>query len=261
MSLTPGSDGIVIKGGKNTVIDLNGQTIDATSIAGESKDAVFAVRRGGTLTLNGDGSVDGSKTDSVYTAVKLTVKNDSQLGDPANVVINGGTYKGTYYAVTGSGLRQNVNLVINNGTFIGTTKDDAQAVYHPQDGVATLNDGTYSGSTCVVVKAGKMTINGGTYVADGKAETFVHQAGWKNTGDCIAIEACDYPGTKPIVEINGGTFTSVNAKPVASYAQTGYTRITKFVKGGKFNKELDADLIADGYEQVQDGDWWIVKQI
>jgi len=260
ITLADGQQSILVD--KNLTFDLNGQTIEATSLAGDTKDAVFAVKRGGTLTLNGTGTVDGSKVGSVYSAVKTTVKNETAEGPVAKLIINGGTYKGTYYAVTGNGSRQNTDVTINNGTFEGTTAGDSMAYFHPENGVLTINSGTFKGNDCIVVKSGTVKINNGTFEANGAMKEFEHSGnGWNCTGDCFIVEACDYPGQLPTVEITGGTFSSTNGKPVASYAQEGYTRITKFVKGGKFNKELDADLIADGYEQVQDGDWWIVKQI
>jgi hypothetical protein len=256
IALEENSDSLIID--KNVTIDLNEKTISAKKL--NNSDSIFSVKRGATLTLSGNGKVE-SNDDSVYSAIKLTIKGETPTGESANVIINDGTYHGKYYAITGNGIRQNTDVVINNGKFKGTTVDDSMAIFQPQNGNMIINDGEFEGSTCIVIKSGKLTINGGKFIANGKNEAFKHSgSGWNNTGDCFVVEACNYPGSIPNVEITGGTFISENGAPVASYYQDGYEdkRLTKFVKGGKFNKELDSDLIADGYEQKQDGDFYIV---
>ena len=206
-------------------IDIDGNVLDSEGLgtSANTKDSLLAVRRGGTLILEdsaGAGLVDGSKAGTIYAAVKLTEKGEDAEGEAAKVVINGGSYKGTYYAVTGNGSRQNTDVVINGGKFEGTAVNDSMAVYHPQNGVFVVNGGEFAGSTCFVQKSGKVTVNGGTFTANGVAQDFVHnRSGWNNTGDCFVVEACDYPGLLPEVEILGGTFISENGKPVASYAQ------------------------------------------
>lgn len=251
---------IVVPEGKVATIDLNGNSISTTGLDDQNtSDTVVAVRRGGTLILedtspDASGVVDGAQAPSIYNALKLTERGEPADGDPAKIVVESGTYKGTYYGISGNGGRQNTDVTINGGKFEGATPDDSVAVYQPQNGKLVINGGEFIASTCVVQKSGQAIINGGTFTGNGIAQPFVHNKnGWNNTGDCFVVESCNYPGSTPIVEINGGTFTSENGKPVASYAQAGYSRITKFVKGGTFNKELDADLVADGYVQVADG--------
>lgn len=53
-----------------------------------------------------------------------------------------------------------------------------------------------------------------------------------------------------------------NAAPVASYAQAGHERLTHFVFGGTFSKQIDEELVADGFEQVKaaDGQWTVQKK-
>jgi major membrane immunogen (membrane-anchored lipoprotein) len=252
IALEENSDSLIID--KNVTIDLNEKTISAKKL--NNSDSIFSVKRGATLTLSGNGKVE-SNDDSVYSAIKLTVKGETPTGESANVIINDGTYHGKYYAITGNGQRGDTDLTINGGTF----NSDALAIYHPQNGKLTINGGTFESNDCIIVKSGTVKITGGLFKSTGEKVEFKHNGnGWNETGDCFAVEACDYPGLIPNVEITGGTFISENGAPVASYYQDGYEdkRLTKFVKGGKFNKELDSDLIADGYEQKQDGDFYIV---
>ena len=112
---------LVVPEGKTITVDLNGMQIGSDGLAGtNTSDSIFAVRRGGTLILEdasdaGTGTVDGSKVRTIYAAVKLTEKGEQSDGEAASVVINSGTYVGTYYAVTGNGSRQNTNVTINGG--------------------------------------------------------------------------------------------------------------------------------------------------
>lgn len=114
------------------------------------------------------------------------------------------------------------------------------------------------------VKCGNVTIAGGTFKGVGPAVPFKHSGNGANpTGDAVIVEACDYPGGYPTISVTGGTFLSDNASGIASYAQTGHeaARPTKFITGGTFSNEIPADLIADGYELVQEGDKYVVKQV
>jgi hypothetical protein len=230
---------------------LNNQTISATELSGISYDSILSVKRGGTLTLNGKGVVDASKSNGkIYAALKLTVKGESNNGDCAKVIINDGTYQATYYAITGNGTRNNTDITINNGIFKGIASDST-SIYHPQDGKMIINSGTFSGADCIVIKSGDVKINGGVFKSFGVKKDYKHDGnGWSNTGDCFVVEASDYSKSQPTIEITGGVFISENGKPIASYSQDGYDsqRVVKFVKGGVFNKPIEEALIADGFK-------------
>lgn len=273
MKLPDGDKGVLIKPGKDMTIDLNGQTISATTLAkaseGGNQDAILAVKRGAKLMLNGNGTVSGSgATSGIMVPIKLTVKGESAEGADAEVVVNDGTYKGRQYVVCGNGTRQGGVLTINDGTFdAGTESDDAKegttAIYQPMRCKTTINGGSFIGTTGVVIKCGSCVVNGGTFNGTGAQVEFEHYGnGWYSTGDAFAVEACNYPGGVPEVKILGGEFVSKNGSPIASYAQTGYEdkRLVKFVYGGTFNKKIEDDLIADGYQQVEGSDgMWKVK--
>lgn len=270
LEFTSEDESIMIKPGTQVVVDLNGKTLSVagnTTFVGTDIDTVFCVQRGGTLVINdstNSGTIDASASTKLYTALKVTSSTDPDDSLTAKLIINGGTFKGTYYALCGNGTRQNTEVIINGGMFEGVTVDDSIAVFHPQNGSMTINGGTFKASDIFAIKSGRVIINGGTFNAIGKKQTFKHNpSGWNCTGDCFNIEACDYPGQIPTAEINGGTFISANGLPVASYTQDGYEdqRVVKFVKGGLFSSELESELIADGFKQVQtaDGKWSVVK--
>lgn len=257
-------------------VDLAGKGMEAETISDETtKDAIFAVRRGGTLIINDNGDEPGSveaKADSVYAAIKLTEKGEDPTGEPATIVINGGEFTGWYYAVTGNGSRQNTDVTINGGKFKGVADDDCMGMYHPQQGELKINGGEFEGSSAIYIKCGTVTVTGGSFKGTGNQKPFVHNKNGANpTGAAFIVESCDYPGQAPHVEIRGGDFESKNDKPVASYSQNQelYPRLTHFVYGGRFNKPFsdeDLELIAEGHEQVKENpedenSWWKVVPV
>ena len=263
---------LVIDAGKTVTVDINGKTISSEGLSGgTTTDAIFAVRRGGTLILEDTsdsktGVVDGSKVGSICCAVKLTEKGEDASGEAAKVIIKSGTYIGTNYAVSGNGMRQDTDVTIEGGTFKcnDASEKGETAYYQPQRGSLTINGGEFEGPTALYIKCGIAVINGGTFKTESPAAEFNHNGnGTHPTGDAVIVEACDYPGGYPTVIVNGGTFISENAKGLASYAQTGHeaARLTKFIRGGTFSSAVDEDLIADGYQQVTKDGKYIIKAL
>lgn len=125
ITIPEGEVGIRIETGTTKTINLNGKTIEATSLKsandGGNQDTVIAVKRGAKLTLDGDGTVDCTKSSSaIMSPIKLTVKDEGKEGTDAEVVINGGTYLGNSYAICGNGNRQGGIVTINGGKFEAT---------------------------------------------------------------------------------------------------------------------------------------------
>ena len=135
-----------------------------------------------------------------------------------------------------------------------------------------------------VFEGGKLTINGEGNVAAGEANTSV--AVWAYGGDVVinggyytnAGEGCDliYADKGSVVEINGGTFKAVERKDGVDGTNEKYSALnckdnsgsSFVVKGGKYYKFDPANnasenpavnFVAEGYESVKEGDWYIVK--
>ena len=73
-----------------------------------------------------------------------------------------------------------------------------------------------------------MTITGGALKATALKEDFEHNGnGCNYTGDALVVEACNYPGVVPTVNINGGTFTITDntAKQIGVYNYDGYKAV------------------------------------
>lgn len=150
-------------------LDLNGHSIKAKTTGLEqvlkTKDAVVLVRRGAQLTINdssnGKGSIDYNGVESVYVAVKLTDGNDGASGEVAKLTVNGGTLKGYYYGISGNGTRHGTEVVINGGAITAANAGEGTAIYHPQDGLLTVNGGTVSAPTGIEMRSGTLTVNAG----------------------------------------------------------------------------------------------------
>ena len=118
---------LVVAAGKTLVLDLNGHAIRSTVA---SRDAILV--NGGTLIINGEGSIDASQG---YYAVWA-------VGD-AKVTINGGTYVGNGSCIQ---AKDNAQIEINGGYFkVNQTYNGVYFVLNLQD----------NNSNTITVKGGK----------------------------------------------------------------------------------------------------------
>lgn len=179
-----GTEMVTIAAGKSARLDLAGHdiTADHSSKSGEST-SLFNVKKGASLTINGDGNVHFA----VPTSQKVTATINNESG---NVTINGGNYTidyGTYeqgYLIPAIVDNNTTNgaatLTINGGTFI-----------HDRNMLRNFSNHKS--------EVAKIVINGGTFLADGDGESFI----WNQK------PSVNVPAGAGVVEINGGTFVGV----------------------------------------------------
>ena len=134
---------------------------------------------------------------------------------------------------------------VNNGT-------EGQGI--AMNGLAnvTVNGGTVSGSEAIGVKRGTLTVNGGTFLSNGKYVNPVeaNNNGTEDTGATISITSTyNYAGTIN-VNLNGGTFTSTNAPAVyQGHSKSGettkpYTQgVTLNIQGGTFTSPANVATV------------------
>lgn len=186
---------------KTMTLDLNGHSIkpaaEGLKLVLNTKDAVVLVRRGAQLTVNDSssnkqGSIDTNSNAAILTAVKLTDSNDEKgenASQPATLIVNGGTIKGSSYGICGNGTRHNTSITINGGNIEAADAVDGTGIYHPQDGILTVNGGTISGhNSGIEIRAGKLEVKGGTIKHT--AATFKKAAngnGTTITGAAVAV--------------------------------------------------------------------------
>lgn len=265
---------IEIAAGVTATIDLAGHKIEYTGTS-TLPSGVILVHNGASLTINDSSDPDAGSIvagEKAYAAVALTKAGDSPA-NPAVLEINGGTFTGNYYAITGHGSRHNTQITINNGTFNATAFEDNNAIYHPQEGTLTINDGSFTGYlSAIEMRAGTLVINGGTFVST--ATTYScnpNGSGTTTVGAAIAI--AQHNTQKNIsVTINGGTFEGVKAineanpqgNPAPAVAMsvtdgdfTGEVTtvdVDRFVSGGIFDHEVTNAQCAENYVPKDNGD-------
>jgi hypothetical protein len=185
------------------------------------------IANGGKVTLKRD----------VTLAEHITIKNSVELDLNGHTILHPATtsdpYKDVLEVMTGG------KLIINGeGSVIA---EDGYSVYAAGDAVVEINGGYYfSPVTAVDVrKNAHVTINNGTFKVDGS-----------NNPDG-----------------NYGQKFTLNLRDKKGNYVSDQSEIT--VKGGKFYKydpsksESEtpiANFVAAGYESVQEGDWYVVKE-
>ena len=261
-----------IAAGVTATIDLAGYKIEYTGST-TLTSGVILVHNGASLTINDSSDPSAGSIvsgDKAYAAVALTKLGDD-ASNPATLVVNGGALTGYYYGITGNGSRNNTDITINGGTITGTV---GIAIYHPQVGTLTVNDGSLTGvDAAIEMRAGTLVINDGTFTAT--ATVFScdpNGSGSTTSGAAIAI--AQHTTKKDInVTINGGTFNGVKAlnesnpqvndpAPQVTMAVTAGTftgevttvDVNNFISGGTFDHEVAANQCAEGYAPKDNGD-------
>ena len=220
---------------KSLTFDLNGKTMTSTGggfdIGGATPNVVVVFKNG---TINTVRSCIWAQN-----GAKVTVEKD--------VVLN---ISGTYAGSTGITVEDNGTALIFNGKLtaanetelgisgignssdmgysitIGATAEITGAevgVYNPTSTLTIEAGAKITANTAVYIKGGTNVIKGGTFASNlATAVPFTHNNNGANaTGDAVVIEACDYPGEKPTVEIQGGMFSCAaeGAYGIAYYQQ------------------------------------------
>ena len=225
----------------------------------------------GELTLSGNGSVEcnkniepainncgkmiiengnytrkvDEKNDTFYTILNHgnTVINDGIFQAPGNVssMIENGYYDYNstdpkYGHVDGQNA-EICTLTINGGTFINAF----YVVKNDDNGIVNINSGKFYGT--IFHNGIEMTINDGYFeVSDG-----TYNIGLRKLNDNMNAGK---------TTINGGTYISNGASNFK--INDGEPEV--IIKGGKFNKEVPAGFIAEGYKQsLVDGYYVVTK--
>ena len=252
---------------KAITLDLAGYKIEYTG-ASTLPSGVILVHNGASLTINDSSDPDAGAIisgDDAYAAIALTKAGDDAT-NPAILEINGGTFSGFYYAITGHGSRHNTQITINDGTFVATSADDGLGIYHPQQGTLTINGGTFTAYlSAIEMRAGTLVINDGTFTST--ATTYsCNPSGSGSTTTGAAIAIAQHTTQKNIsVTINGGTFNGVKAineanpqgNPAPAVAmsitdgdftgEVSTVDVHEFISGGTYDAAVANENCAPGY--------------
>lgn len=258
---------------KEITIDLAGHTVSAAESNTSSSNSVMAVAYGSHLTVIdtvGGGKVDGS-AGNIFAGIQVTYKGDDSNKGTAELTVVGCEISGKYFGITGNGSRHNTAININGSK---VTASEGAAIYHPQQGTLTINEGDFSGyETAVEIRAGELNITGGTFTANSTpASSNPNGSGTTTNGSAIAVaqHSTKLPITVNIsggifngysaiyqsnpqknptediaevkLSITGGTFNTINGGTVAVYSEN----IDDFITGGTFSSDPSA-YVPSGY--------------
>lgn len=236
----------------NVVLDLNGHSITASDswTSNGIHDYLIGVKRGATLTIRDSGNngiINAAvpNAEGLIVAVKLTIKGESETGDTAALIVNGGTIKGTDYAISGNGTRHNTSITINGGEITATT---GTGIYNPQEGKLTVKGGSVTGvNSAIELRSGTLNITGGSFTATAPSYSEAASgSGTTVTGAAVAIS--QHTTKKPItVSISGGTFTGAYAFAQTDIQNNGSTDNVKItgISNGTFNGNVSSDNCTD----------------
>lgn len=264
-------------------LDLNGYSITPKETLKHSGGLVTVVH-GGKLTIKDskeNGKISTGDSGNVWGAVQLTKKGETDITKKAMLVVEDGTLEGYYYAVTGNGNpdRVNTDITINGGKLVGLKEGESLGVYHPQDGVLTVNGGEITGATGIEMRAGKLTVTGGTIRGTHKpVDVNPNGSGATTYGAGIAVAQHTTQKTievkvsngvveghtalyesnpqnnnadaikKVSIEVTGGTFNAINEGTNAVLSEN----LTKFISGGTFNSDVSDYMVESNEEAPTD---------
>lgn len=269
---------ITIPAGQTVTLNLNGKTLTNE----DGKDTIY-VKMGGTLIINGAGTVDNVS------------HGCAAIFNNGTVTLNGGTYtrsaeKGTgkdgensangnsWYTICNHGdMIVNVDVTVTNtGTYSSVFENGyynytdnprdersnfVQDTNHPYPKL-TINGGTFEGGKITIKNddGGTLVINGGTFKNNGNRTVFNANKATINGGEfnCpttyfgngIAVDTAHFDGgnNAGTLEIFGGTFNGRITKDNNSDVS---------ITGGTFNTEV-TDYVGQDTLVVTDGNNYYV---
>jgi len=269
-----------IPAGTVVKLDLDNKTITGGMQAGNTTKHVYPIENHGTLTLAGNGVVNGRGVANYGT---LTIEDgtynaiDDNGGAPvwnyagSDVTVNGGTFvtadDTTAPGPTAMNIASGATAVINGGKFVGAANQTYGII---NDGTLTINDIEISADHGVVSNSGTLEINGGKFTQNGNlvqtSSLIYTTAGTAtiNGGEFIFNKDGKLDSGLPVycaggsVAINGGYFGgNIVTEMISSWGGAGTASVT----GGTFAKK--PGYIATEHIAVEnaDGTWSVVSVV
>lgn len=271
--------GIEIGEGKDVVLDMNGHSILGVNANGGNIEVTS-----GKLTLkdskeNSTGRIytetpynvsgflystpivnvtDGEfvmESGHIYTVIPENTAANGQYGVGAwgssKITINGGTIESGWYAIAGNGNEtKSTTITINGGTLVSTAD---YAIYHPQPGKLTVNDGAviYGEAGAIAMKKGELEVNGGTLTSKGKGNTGTWGDGTGNLGNA-ALNFCK-PYGNVSATIKGGTITAEGDAVVIDAKPTAGKEVALAISGGTYSSDV-SQYCVEGFTATPNAD-------
>ena len=244
--------GSLVVSGKTGIDETTGKDYENLIVNGGEHDLFHITGPKASLTINKEVTAETKSTGhGKYVVALLPDGNDSAKNTKINIA-------GKLIAKTESpilGIEGNIKkednaakITISDGAVLDSTGNSA--IYQAGYAETTIGKAEVSGLTAIMVRAGKMTINGatvtGTLTTRG-AEYDDMVGGMKDSGAAIQVESTDrgdYYGPATVV-LNGGTYTSekYNAIAINNYSATklALSKDTKIGGGASLVSGTDDD--------------------
>ena len=220
---------VTIPEGVNVTLDLAGFELKSTTSD--------TISNHGTLVIKGNGKITSTANN------KGAIVN---YPDGSVTIENGTIYAETWYSIKNMGTMTILDGNITKGT----------------NGASVIANGWYGNAgtdrnTTGVADTAKLTIEGGTFLGDGKSSTVVKNDDYGilviNGGELTSTTEITDINAGPVIlnwhdaTINGGTFTSTNGAVLANgYLDDNADKGEMVVKGGTFISGTNAEILAYG---------------
>ena len=224
-----------------SALTLNNTAVTAKDIAIESSYADLTVN-GGTVTSNASAAVlfFGHMTpESAAAAI------DTQEGYQTLTVTGGAQISGYTFGIGGNAAGTYDGTVMNIEDAVITGGEEAPGVFQPHVGILNIGgeNTKITGSSGVVVRAGRLNITGGTFIATYATLNTVEGSGSVIDGAAVAVS--HHSSNQPLtVSITGGTFNGV----YSVYEDTLLSgpdpaKVSVSLAGGVYNGEIGSENV------------------
>ncbi len=231
----------IIKGGLYTTTNTTQSTIAVGLVNHTEYDGKAS------LVFEDGATVDGSYGIGVF-------------GENQKLTVNGGVIKAEAFAVAGNGRdTKNSTIIINGGNLTSTGN---AAIYQPQTGTLTINNGNITGKVGIVARQGTVSVVNGNITANGTAGETINTGDAVKDGKKIDIPSgvgiivdnteSTYPNVAK-VEVKGGDFTTNDGGVLAYGDESDNATDEIVVIGGKFNQDVGKKYLSAQTSQSVSG--------
>ena len=237
-----------VKGRKQ--LDLNGHTLRMYSAKTAMSDMIM-IRRGDLTVLDSSSGQKGTILGSTYNDScylfniqygKLTLNSGTLKVDAGSLKTENKWRRVIYCYVGGTVTINGGTLHVAPETYEG--ENNAYGQYFEEEYRDLLNG--YCGYTLMAANSCKVSINGGTF--QGPVRLDAGGSDWKENEPRIQINGGTFEkkvmlngpgdGTKPLAEINGGTFLEYVQAWVAASFENSFSTSEVVINGGEFHKKF-----------------------
>ena len=220
---------------EKAVIEQKGNTIQLMPESGKSAK----------VTLGENIAVRSETGAAVFIQTKATAPSGDTFTPYAILDSKADLYSRDSFALAGNGSNHCTQISISGGSVI--TDGNAPAIYHPQYGTLTIENTEVKGATGIEMRAGHLTISGGSTI-EATASVFEETPnGNGSTMTGVAVAVSQHTTNLPVsVTIEGGTLKGVKAVYEKDLQGGATDDITLSLTGGTFEGEVESQN-ADGF--------------